>query len=233
MSASASAVCIIPARGGSKRIPRKNIRNFRGRPILAWSVAAARASGVFSTVMVSTDDSEIADVARAAGADIPFLRSSVTSGDHATTSDVLAEVLARYAEGGRRFDLGCCLYPTAPFVTAADIVNGRARLLAGHFDVVMPVAAFSYPIWRSLRRDGDGRIALNFPGNLNARSQDLPPAFHDAGQWYWFRTAAFVRNPMLMGEKTGSIVLHSAVVQDIDTEEDWALAELKHQRVFG
>lgn len=227
------SLCIIPARGGSKHIPRKNIRPFRGRPMLGWSVSAARASATFDTVMVSTDDLEIAAVARDAGAQVPFLRSAVASDDHATTADVLMEVLERYAEVGETFDLACCLYPTAPFVEAHDLIHGRTLLLESTFDVVMPVAAFSYPIWRSLNRDAEGRVRLNFPENLNARSQDLPLAYHDAGQWYWFRIDAFLKSRVLMGDTTGSVVLPIERVQDIDTEEDWALAELKHERLFG
>jgi len=232
MTGTPAAVAIIPARGGSKRLPRKNIRSFRGRPIMAWSIEAALASGAFDTVMVSTDDAAIAEAARALGAEVPFLRSAAAADDHATTSQVLLEVLGRYAETGVHFDLACCLYPTAPFVRPQDLAGGRALLLGSRFDVIMPVAAFSYPIWRSLQREGDGRIALNFPENLNARSQDLPIAYHDAGQWYWFRTEAFLRDHVLMGPNTGSIVLPTMLVQDIDTEEDWALAELKHERMF-
>jgi len=201
--------------------------------MLVWSVAAARASGAFDTVMVSTDDEEIAAVARDAGAELPFLRSAAASDDHATTADVLIEVLGRYAERGTQFDLACCLYPTAPFVEAQDLAEGRRWLEDSAFDVMMPVAAFSYPIWRSLNRDAEGRVRLNFPENLNARSQDLPLAFHDAGQWYWFRTEAFLGTRVLMGENTGSVVLSAERMQDIDTEEDWALAELKHERIFG
>jgi N-acylneuraminate cytidylyltransferase len=199
---------------------------------MAWSIEAALASGAFDTVMVSTDDAAIAEAARALGAEVPFLRSAAAADDHATTSQVLLEVLGRYAETGVHFDLACCLYPTAPFVRPQDLAGGRALLLGSRFDVIMPVAAFSYPIWRSLQREGDGRIALNFPENLNARSQDLPIAYHDAGQWYWFRTEAFLRDHVLMGPNTGSIVLPTMLVQDIDTEEDWALAELKHERMF-
>lgn len=227
------AVAIITARGGSKRIPRKNVRAFRGRPMLAWTIDAAISSGAFDTVMVSTDDEEIADMARANGAEVPFLRSARMSDDHATTSQVLREVLGRYEEAGVRFDLGCCIYPTAPFVLPSDLVDGKKRLLDGGFDVIMPVVAFSYTIWRSLCRGEDGRISLNFPENLHARSQDLPMAYHDAGQWYWFRTGAFLRDGVLMGPNTGSIVLPELRVQDIDTENDWALAELKHERLFG
>lgn len=227
------AICIIPARGGSKRIPRKNIRDFRGQPMLAWSIAAARASGAFDTVMVSTDDAEIARIAQAEGAEVPFLRSAATSDDHATTAGVLSEVFARYAEQGITFLTACCLYPTAPFVTADELSAGRLALDTSDFDVVMPVTAFSYTIWRSLKRFDDGRIQLNFPENLNMRSQDLPVAYHDAGQWYWFRTAPFLRTGVLMGSNTGSVVLPSDRVQDIDTEEDWSMAELKHERLFS
>lgn len=227
------SLAIIPARGGSKRIPRKNIRPFRGKPILAWSVEAALASGAFDEVMVSTDDAEIAETARALGAEVPFLRSARGADDYATTADVLTEVLNAYAELGRAFSVACCIYPTAPFVRCEELAAGKAKLLDGPFDVIMPVAAFGYPIWRSLRRDGTGRIALNFPEHLNARSQDLPPAYHDAGQWYWFRVSAFLRNGALIGPNAGSVLLSEGEVQDIDTEEDWALAEMKHERLFG
>lgn len=233
MKEGSNAVCIIPARGGSKRIPRKNIRPFRGRPMLLWSVEAALISGAFDSVLVSTDDDEIADAARAAGADVPFLRSARTSNDYATTADVLEEVLGQLSKIGHNYTLGCCLYPTAPFVQGADLANGRARLEDSDFDVVMPIAAFSYPIWRSLARDAAGRVLLNFPENLNSRSQDLPTAYHDVGQWYWFRTAAFLRTHVLIGENTGSIVVPAERMQDIDTEEDWAIAEYKHERLFG
>lgn len=233
MNGGSNAVCIIPARGGSKRIPRKNIRPFRGRPMLLWSVEAALMSGAFDSVLVSTDDDEIADVARAAGAEVPFLRSARTSNDYATTADVLAEVLEQLSKIGHNYTLGCCLYPTAPFVQGRDLANGRARLEDSDFDVMMPIAAFSYPIWRSLARDAAGRVLLNFPENLNARSQDLPAAYHDVGQWYWFRTAAFLRTQVLMGTNTGSIVVPADRMQDIDTEEDWTIAEYKHERLFG
>jgi pseudaminic acid cytidylyltransferase len=227
------SLAIIPARGGSKRIPRKNLRPFRGRPIIAWSIEAALESGLFDEVMVSTDDAEIATLARDRGAVVPFMRSADTAGDHATTAAVLEEVLGAYERQGRTFEHACCLYPTAPFATARDLQEGHRRLIEGDFTVVMPVAAFSYPIWRSLRRAGDGRIEMNFPENRDARSQDLPPAYHDAGQWCWFRVEAFRRDGTLLGGNTGSVELGALRVQDIDTEEDWMLAELKHQAVFG
>lgn len=228
--AAGPSLAIIPARGGSKRIPRKNIRPFRGKPMLGWPVEAALGSGLFDEVMVSTDDDEIAETARALGAEVPFLRSAKASDDHATTADVLQEVLGAYAGQGRDFPLACCLYPTAPFVTPEDLRAGRETLLAGGFDTVLPVARFSFPIWRALSRDGAGRVRFAFPDHALARSQDLPEAYHDAGQWYWFRTAPFLASGTLLGANTGSLCLPMIRVQDIDTEEDWALAELKHAR---
>jgi N-acylneuraminate cytidylyltransferase len=201
--------------------------------MLAWSVEAALRSNVFNEVMVSTDDEEIAEMAHQLGAAVPFMRSAATADDYATTSDVLVEVLTKYQALGRNFTIGCCLYSTAPFATADDLSEGRASLLAGGFDAFMPVAAFEYPIWRSLRYSATGTVSLNFPEHLNARSQDLPPAYHDAGQWYWFKTDTFLRQRVLLGQNTGAVLLPPMRVQDIDTEEDWGLAELKHERIFG
>jgi N-acylneuraminate cytidylyltransferase len=228
-----STLCIIPARGGSKRIPRKNLKDFRGRPIIAYSIEAALASGVFHTVMVSTDDSDIADVARFYGAQVPFMRSAATADDHATTADVLLETLEGYRKRGLSFDIACNLYPTAPFVTADDLKSGFNTLSAGPFDVVLPVVAFSYPILRSLNRADNGKIDMNWPEHMNSRSQDLPKAFHDAGQWAFFKTEPFLQTKTLLGPNTGSVVLPESRVQDIDTLDDWAFAELKHQILFG
>lgn len=222
-----SSLAIIPARGGSRRIPRKNIRRFCGKPIIAWSIEAALASGLFAEVMVSTDDAEIAEIAAQHGAAVPFWRSAATSDDHATTTDVLREVLDQYRSLGRGFETACCLYPTAPFITAADLIEGHAILERKQRDVVLPVCRFDYPIWRSLSRSEDGRIALFFPEHEFARSQDLPPAYHDAGQWVWLRVAPFLAGGALFGTRTGSVVLPPERAQDIDTEEDWKRAEGK------
>jgi pseudaminic acid cytidylyltransferase len=224
-----ASLCVIPARGGSKRIPRKNLKEFRGRPIIAYSIEAALANSLFHTVMVSTDDSEIAEVARSIGADVPFLRSANTADDHATTADVLLEVLASYQQLGQQFDIACNLYATSPFTTADDLKAGHEALVGGPFDVILPVVAFSYPILRSLKRSDDGKIDLNWPEHRNSRSQDLPKAYHDAGQWAFFKTTPFLTTKTLMGPNTGSVVLPESRVQDIDTEEDWAMAELKHR----
>lgn len=166
-------IAIIPSRGGSKRIPRKNIRCFNGRPMLEWSVRAAQASRQFDEIMVNTEDLEIAKIAESCGAKVPFLRSVENAGHHATTVHVLYGVLAQYRKAGRRFDLACCLYPTAAFVRPKDFSDGRPALVAGDFDVFMPVAEFDSTVWRSLRRDRDGKISPNFSENVNLRTQDL------------------------------------------------------------
>jgi N-acylneuraminate cytidylyltransferase len=226
-------LAVVTARGGSKRIPRKNVRLFRGKPMIQWPLEAALKSSLFDEVMVSTDDEEIAEIAVSLGASVPFLRTEETSNDTSTTSDVLKEVLEAYSRLDETFDLTCCLYGAAPFVTAEVLQNSHDVLVKSAFDVLMPVCSFGYPIWRSLSRDSVGRVMLNWPENLNKRSQDLPPAYHDVGQFYWFRTQAFLRDGVLLGRNTGSIVLPEGQVQDIDTEEDWLMAEMKHKRAFG
>ncbi len=220
-------LCIIPARGGSKRIPRKNIKAFLGKPIIAYSIEVALNSGLFDEVMVSTDDAEIAEVAKKYGATVPFLRSEKTADDFATTADVLIEVLAKYAESGQKVNNACCIYPTAPLIKEARVKQALELMKENEFDSVFPVVEFSYPIWRSLKRNGAGETLMNWPEHLTTRSQDLPKAFHDAGQFYWFRVESFFENKTLFGKKSGSIVLGEMEVQDIDSLLDWQLAELK------
>ena len=230
-----TSIAIITARGGSKRIPRKNIKAFCGRPILAYSVEAARESGLFDEVMVSTDDAEIVEVARAAGASVPFFRSAAaTSDDYATTVDVLAEVLERYEAQGRSFDLMCCLYPTAPFVTAEKLRRAAQVFADSGADKLEPVVAFSYPPQRSFSLV-EGRLAYNYPEYVRTRSQDLPTWYHDAGQFYFYRVAAF-RASLAADAAAGGyamravpFVLDEMEVQDIDHLADWELAEMKYQ----
>lgn len=217
-------ICIIPARGGSKRIPRKNIKPFLGKPIIAYSIQAAINSGLFEEVMVSTDDQEIAQVAQEFGAAVPFLRSAENADDFATTADVLNEVLAQYSAQNKHFDLACCLYATAPLVTVSALKQGLNKLVVNNFDSVFPVAEYSFTIWRSLKFEAN-RVAMNWPENTNTRSQDLPPAYHDAGQWYWFNPRTF--NDKLVTKNSGAVVLEQHLVQDIDTIQDWQIAELK------
>lgn len=220
-------LCVITARGGSKRIPRKNIREFCGKPIIAYSIEAALESGLFDEVMVSTDDEEIAGVARLYGAKVPFMRSGDSSGDHATTRDVLLEVLSEYERLGVRPDVLCCVYPTAPFVTAEKLRRAHDLLSEGASQVV-PVVAFSFPPQRGLVLR-DGRLELAQPECFWSRSQDLEAVYHDCGQFYFYRVQAFLRGaPLLEGEAV-PMVLPETEVQDIDNEVDWAIAEMKYR----
>ena len=223
-------IAIIPARGGSKRIPRKNIRDFLGKPIIAYTIAAALNSRLFDEVMVSTDDEEIAKVARKFGASVPFYRSKATSDDFATTASVLIEVLLEYAAAGENFAYGCCLYPTAPLIKASSLIHAHELLKAKQHDTVFPVLRYSYPIWRSLRME-EGVVKMNWPEHLQSRTQDLPASYHDAGQFYWFNVKTFMQKQVLFTENTGAIELNDLEVQDIDNLIDWRLAELKYSLV--
>ncbi len=223
-----SSIAIITARGGSKRIPKKNIKEFCGKPIIAYSIEAAGESGIFDEIMVSTDSEEIADIARKYGAAVPFMRSEKTSGDFAGTNDVLLEVLEEYEKRGRRYETGCCIYPTAPFVTAEKLKDAMGRLMESDTDTVIPVVEFSYPPKRALViRDG----LLQF-GNLaymDSRSQDLEKEYHDVGQFYCFKTEAFRKKQKLMLGKILPYVVREMEVQDIDNDSDWQIAEIKYK----
>lgn len=220
-------LCIIPARAGSKRIPKKNIKPFMGKPIMAYSIEAALQSGLFDEVMVSTDSEEFADVARLYGAKVPFLRSEATANDYATTADVLFEVLEKYKEQGRVFDNLCCLYSTAPFVTKENLQKAYG-LLCDEIDASFTVVEYSYPIQRSLVVK-DGKIGMAYPEFAASRSQDLEKHYHDAGQFYFIKTAALLEHKTLWAPRTAPLVLSELNVQDLDTETDWKLAEMKYQ----
>lgn len=223
-----SKLCIIPARGGSKRIPRKNIREFLGKPIIAYTIEAALESGLFNKVMVSTEDEEIAEVSKKYGAEVPFLRSKSTSDDFATTADVLVEVLKQFENKGINFDYACCCYATAPFITPKRLGEGFNKMIAEEADSVFPISAFSYPIFRSLKKSDDGRVGMIWPENLNKRSQDFPEAFHDAGQWYWFLVDKFLKSRQFFTNNSIGLEISPLEVQDIDNEHDWHLAEVKY-----
>lgn len=226
-------IAIIPARGGSKRIPRKNAKPFMGKPIIAYSIEAALASGVFDEVMVSTDDDEIARIARECGAKVPFMRSERTSTDFATTADVLDEVLDRYAAMGNDFDALACIYATAPFITAQRLMDA-AKMIGDDFDSAFTVVAYSYPVQRSLAIDpATGTIAMRWPEYARSRSQDLAPLYHDAGQFYFAKTDVYKAAGSLWCGRTAPIILSELEVQDLDTPTDWALAELKYQLLNG
>jgi len=222
------SVAIITARGGSKRIPRKNIKEFLGKPIIAYSIEAARSAGCFDLVMVSTDDPEIAEVAQKQGAAVPFFRSAATASDFATTADVLLEVVGELEKRGDHFDYGCCIYPTAPFITAEKLKQGYALLTETHADSVLPVVRFGYPIQRALKAE-NGRLTMMWPENLNVRSQDLPAAFHDIGQFYWLNLRRFLITRRLFSDDTVPLEIPESEVQDIDNDEDWKMAELKYR----
>jgi len=219
-------VAIITARGGSKRIPRKNIKTFLGFPIIKYSIETAIKSECFDEVMVSTDDKEIAEVAKKLGAKIPFFRSKAASNDFATTADVIEEVLLGYKNIDKNFEYGCCIYPTAPFILAERLREGFDILKSKKADSVLPVVRFSYPIQRALKIE-NGRLLMIWPENLNKRSQDLMPAYHDCGQFYWFRVKKFLENRKILTENTFPIIVPESEIQDIDTEEDWKIAEMK------
>jgi len=222
-----SAIAIITARGGSKRIPRKNIREFCSSPIIRYSIEAAISSKFFDEVMVSTDDEEIAEIAKKYGAKVPFIRSKENSDDYSGTVDVLLEVISKYQELGRNFDYLCCIYPTAPFVTAKKLISAMQILKTNKdCDCVLPVVKYSYPIQRSLKID-NGKLKMNWPENHSKRSQDLEPIYHDAGQFYFAETDQFLQNKTLFTKKTLPIIVSETEVQDIDTEEDWQIAEMK------
>ncbi len=223
------SLCIIPARGGSKRIPRKNIRPFLGRPILARVVETALASGCFDEVMVSTDDDEIATIAEEAGAKVPFRRSPETANDHAGTFEVIDEVLKTYAAAGRSFETCCCLYATAVLTRPGQLREGKERLVdAPDLMAVLPVIAFGYPIQRAVRIS-DERLHMFQPEHYPSRSQDLEKAYHDAGQWYWLRPALLSASKPLLGPHSAPVIVPEMDAQDIDNEEDWHLAEVKFQ----
>lgn len=222
-------LAIIPARGGSKRIPHKNIKLFLGRPIIAYSIEAALGTGLFEEVMVSTDDTEIAEIARQEGASVPFLRSTENANDYATLADVLVEVVNVYKERGNEFDLIWCLLPTAPLISSEDVRSAYDQLVMSTFDSICPVVAFSYPILRSLSIDEKGNLNMNWPEYRFSRSQDLRPAYHDSGTFYWIKTSSLLKDKKLLGENGTAIVLDEFRVQDIDTDTDWALAEMKYK----
>lgn len=222
-------LAIIPARGGSKRIPKKNIKDFLGKPIISYSIAAALASGLFDEVMVSTEDEAIAAIAVQYGAKMPFKRSAATASDFATTADVIEEVLKEYDKQGMNFETVCCIYPTAPFITPKRLIEGYKLLISNNYDTVAPIVKFSFPIQRSFIMTGKSQIVFSSPEYLQERSQDLIPHYHDAGQFYWMKTAAFIKNKSVWSDNTGAILLSPMEVQDIDTEEDWEVAEFKYQ----
>jgi len=223
-------LAIIPARGGSKRIPRKNIKDFLGKPIIAYSIEAAIKSQLFDEVMVSTDDEEIAQVAKRYGAKVPFMRSVKNSDDYSGLSDVCIEVVKNYQSHGMNFDAMCCILPTAPLIGSTKMIAAKKMLDTEIYDCVFSVAEYSYPIQRSLKIEG-GFIKMRWPDNINKRSQDLEKTYHDAGQFYFIKIKALLFEKKLFAERAGAIILNNLEAQDIDTESDWKLAEIKYKMI--
>jgi pseudaminic acid cytidylyltransferase len=229
-----SRLAIIPARGGSKRIPGKNIKPFHGKPMLAYSIEAAQASGLFTRIVVSTDDLAIAQLALQLGAEVPFSRPAHLADDHATTLAVMQHAVATLAGPGTGVEYVCCVYATAPFIQAADLQRGFALLAAQPSkSYAFSVTDFAFPVQRAIRIDAQGAIAALYPQYREVRSQDLEPAFHDAGQFYWGRTAAWLRADPLFSALALPVVLPRYLVQDIDTPHDWRRAELMYQALLA
>lgn len=219
-------IAVIPARGGSKRIPRKNIKDFHGKPIIAYSIIAAIDSGCFDRVIVSTDDAEIAKVAKCFGAEVPYIRSAALSDDFTGTNMVVSDALRRL--GIEKGDV-CCIYATAPFVTSQNIKKGLHLLTSTDSDFAVTVTSFPFPIQRAKWLDSEGLLCLREPENRMVRSQDLPEMYHDAGQIYWGTVNAFLEDKPLFLGTTAPIILPRHFVQDIDTPEDWIRAEAMYQ----
>lgn len=223
-----SAIAIITARGGSKRIPKKNTKEFCGKSIIEYSIKAALSTDIFDEVMVSTDDEAIARIAKKYGAKVPFLRSAKTSNDYATTAEVLLEVLGRYKENKKEFTYGCCIYPTAPFITAEKLKAGMELLKENPHTTVIPVVPFSFPPQRGIIIK-NGELQMKWPENINKRSQDLETIYHDCGQFYFFHVEDFWTSGQLLNQRNIPMIMSELEVQDIDNEVDWKLAEMKYQ----
>lgn len=218
-----SIFAVITARGGSKRIPRKNIKEFMGKPMLAYAVEAAVNSKVFDEIMVSTDDVEIAEIAKQFGAKVPFMRSEKTANDFATTADVLEEVVSEYKKRGKTFDELCCIYPCVPFLTADVINNAYEKFKTSGADRLTPVVKYSFPIQRAFKLNEQGLLEYREPENAPKRSQDLEPMYHDVGMFYFYKTEKMNSNKIAMLE------MDEALVQDIDNDSDWQMAEMKYR----
>ncbi|SMF10719.1 pseudaminic acid cytidylyltransferase [Pseudogulbenkiania subflava] len=219
-------LAVIPARGGSKRIPRKNIKDFCGQPMIARSIEAARISGCFDCIIVSTDDEEIAAVARAHGADVPFMRPPELSDDHTGTIPVIAHAIKWQQQQGEKPHLICCIYATAPFVAAEDLNRGLEAIELTQADYAFSVTSYPFPIQRAVRITEAGRVEMFAPENFTTRSQDLEEAYHDAGQFYWGQANAWLSGQPIFSGNTVPVILPRHRVQDIDTPEDWTRAEM-------
>jgi pseudaminic acid cytidylyltransferase len=221
-------ICVIPARGGSKRIPGKNIKVFCGKPIIAWSIEVAKASGLFEHVLVSTDDAEIAAVAKSWGAEVPFMRPIEIADDYTGTTEVIAHASQWALNQGWQVSAVCCIYATAPFVQVTDLKKGLECLQSGSWSYAFSATDFASPIFRAFRERSDGGIEMFFPEHFLTRSQDLPVALHDAGQFYWGRPTAWIEGRRIFDQHSVPVIIPRWRVQDIDTQDDWLRAEVIH-----
>ncbi len=226
-------VAIIPARGGSKRIPRKNIREFCGKPMIAWSIEAAKASGCFERIIVSTDDVEIADVAKRRGAEVPFLRPDELSDDYTGTLPVIRHAVDWLEQNGDPIEYACCIYATAPFISPEDLKRGWELIQQENSSYAFSVTSYAFPIQRAIRITESGRVAMFSPEHFNTRSQDLEEAWHDAGQFYWGTAEAWLEERAIFSAGAVPVKLPRHRVQDIDTSEDWTRAEWMLKAMTG
>ncbi len=222
-------LCVIPARGGSKRIPRKNIKEFFGQPMIAYSIQAARESGCFDKIIVSTDDAEIADIAKKHGAEVPFMRPEELANDYAGTIPVIKHAIEWFEQHGEKPSKVCCLYATAPFVQAISLVKAYQQMQQNQAHYCFSVTSFAFPIQRAIKLSENERVEMFFPEYFSTRSQDLKEAYHDAGQFYWGTSEAWKQQKPIFSANASAFVLPRYLVQDIDTPEDWKRAELMHQ----
>ena len=218
-------VAIIPARGGSKRIPKKNIKEFFGKPIISYSIKAAIDSNLFDKVIVSTDCDEIAQVAIKYGAEAPFIRPKELSGDFLGTHEVVGHALRWLEDFGDVVDYACCIYATAPMIQVSDLIKGCDLIKTGNWKSVIAATKYSYPVFRSFKKLPSGGLKMVFPEHYNSRSQDLPEVYHDAGQFYWAKSQEWKNKPGSFSENNTIIELPNYLVQDIDTLDDWYKAE--------
>lgn len=223
---------IIPARGGSKRIPRKNIKLFCGKPIIAYSIIVAQKTNLFDRIIVSTDDNEIADTAIKWGADVPFTRPQNLSDDYTTTIDVIKHAIKWLNDSNEYYEYTCCIYPTSPFIRGRDLKKGYDLLANSLNNFSFPVTSFASSIFRALKLTGENQLKMFWPEHRDTRTQDLPEAYHDVGQFYWGRTDAFLNNRSIFESGSSPIIIPRYLAQDIDTYEDWEQAEMIYKMLF-
>jgi N-acylneuraminate cytidylyltransferase len=226
-------IAVIPARGGSKRIPRKNIKLFHGKPMIAYSIEAAKASGCFDKIIVSTDDIDIANIALQYGAEVPFMRPENIADDHATTMDVIQHAIEWCESQNMAVDLLCCIYATAPFISSVDLVKGLTLVAADDIDYAFSATSFAFPIQRAISLNENDSVQMLQPEHVNTRSQDLQDAYHDAGQFYWGKVSAFKADRPFFSLSSKAILIPRKRVQDVDTLEDWEFAEALYAVMKG